>query len=375
VFPCPNCGTKIRNSNGSPKYSWTGGYLWITYRGDADTCPSGNGPCHVDWSAHYNKVFIHYQQPSGLSYITTERWYYLGAGEFYSPPNSGKTIAVCSVDEQSDVASVTIYDSVLAAGTPICQPTVPQAPPPPPSPPVAPPPPCVPVTFALNTKTWASEISWQVDDGLVTGPSSLQDNSAVNTNACLSPGVYTLKLMDSFGDGWNGGTISVISDPPGEIFLGSTTVTTGKNLDVTFSITDSTGTTPTPAPTPAPTHPRRHPCRHSRPPSHPPPRQLLCLHLPLRATPTARATRDRGRKSAIGAVALAAPSVPIRLSASIASGKPRRLYFPRRWRHKMEAASGDGSAAARGRLNWNRQRRLLPSVAAAHRGSCTKHRT
>jgi len=107
VFKCPNCRSKILNSDGTAKHSWSGGYIWLSFRGSANTC-NGEG-CHVDHSRHYNKVFVHYQQPTGgLNYMTTERWYYLDAGETYSPPGADKRIAVCSIN--GDTAKVIVYD-------------------------------------------------------------------------------------------------------------------------------------------------------------------------------------------------------------------------------------------------------------------------
>jgi hypothetical protein len=107
MFKCPNCGTRIRKSSGEPMYTWKGGYIWLSFRGTTDKC--NDVGCHVDHDAHYNKVFVHYQQPTGgLSYMTTERWYYMGVGETYAPPGADKLIAVCSID--GDAATVIVHD-------------------------------------------------------------------------------------------------------------------------------------------------------------------------------------------------------------------------------------------------------------------------
>jgi hypothetical protein len=37
MLPCPNCQSRILDTNGSPRYSYTGGFLWLSFRGDTST--------------------------------------------------------------------------------------------------------------------------------------------------------------------------------------------------------------------------------------------------------------------------------------------------------------------------------------------------
>ena len=78
--------------------------LWITYRGDASTCNPDHTQlddwrCHDDNPAKYNKVFIHlsFDEDDPWLIPKTEKWYWLSAGEVYSTPSGGVTIAACEV--------------------------------------------------------------------------------------------------------------------------------------------------------------------------------------------------------------------------------------------------------------------------------------
>ena len=39
--------------------------------------------------------------------------------------------------------------------------------------------------------------------------SSSEDNSTAHSECCLPPGEYTLKCLDSYGNGWHGGYITI----------------------------------------------------------------------------------------------------------------------------------------------------------------------
>lgn len=74
------------------------------------------------------------------------------------------------------------------------------------------------LTFTLQTGIWASELSWQitnesgtvVTDGFdVLGAGPWSDNTTYTGTACLPTGCYTLTLDDSYGDGWQGGTLTI----------------------------------------------------------------------------------------------------------------------------------------------------------------------
>ena len=75
-----------------------------------------------------------------------------------------------------------------------------------------------PVYFELITGIWASELSWLLIDSL--GQTALNgnnlweespwtDNSAYAAWGCVTSDCYSLLLSDSYGDGWQGGSLSV----------------------------------------------------------------------------------------------------------------------------------------------------------------------
>jgi len=63
------------------------------------------------------------------------------------------------------------------------------------------------VQFTITTKADAHEVSWSMGASCKGGP---YDNDSLNREqCCLTAGTYTLKCMDSYGDGWQGGSIRV----------------------------------------------------------------------------------------------------------------------------------------------------------------------
>ena len=68
-------------------------------------------------------------------------------------------------------------------------------------------------TVNLNTVDYGSEVSWVMYDGsdnVVADGSGYANNSSYSVDVCLESGAsYDLIMLDSFGDGWNGATISV----------------------------------------------------------------------------------------------------------------------------------------------------------------------
>ena len=110
TYPAARARPQVRGGAGAP----SGGHIWITFRGDGDTC-SGTG-CNVGRDENLNRVFIHYMQPMASiedSKLTTEKWYNLASGESYSVPNSGMTIKVCRIT--GDVATVGVGSSAADA--------------------------------------------------------------------------------------------------------------------------------------------------------------------------------------------------------------------------------------------------------------------
>ena len=80
------------------------------------------------------------------------------------------------------------------------------------------------ITVHLETMTWASEITWSIDDGQLFGctdegctPCSASNEATSGTSCAfedsmnyfeemsLSEGMHTINYFDSYGDGWHGG--------------------------------------------------------------------------------------------------------------------------------------------------------------------------
>ena len=64
-----------------------------------------------------------------------------------------------------------------------------------------------------TTYSWGSEISWQIVDGAgtqVCAESGFAANNGGDARTCCLPaGAYTLTCLDSYGDGWNSGYLTV----------------------------------------------------------------------------------------------------------------------------------------------------------------------
>ena len=83
LFSCPTCRTKIQGWDSeltpTPGYTFkdahVGGYIWLSYRGDTNTCGPTDAHCNVDYDRYMNKVFVHHQRPNSAgSTLTTEKW-------------------------------------------------------------------------------------------------------------------------------------------------------------------------------------------------------------------------------------------------------------------------------------------------------------
>jgi hypothetical protein len=70
--------------------------------------------------------------------------------------------------------------------------------------------------ITLTTGSYGNEVSWTLtaEDGTSCDGSSYGDNNGgVTTTCCLpSSGNYVLLCMDGYGDGWNGGKITIDGD-------------------------------------------------------------------------------------------------------------------------------------------------------------------
>lgn len=66
--------------------------------------------------------------------------------------------------------------------------------------------------IATTTEMWGEEIAWNIYDSagsLVVAGGNYESYGSYVSTACLEDSCYTLELLDSFGDGWNGASISV----------------------------------------------------------------------------------------------------------------------------------------------------------------------
>lgn len=84
---------------------------------------------------------------------------------------------------------------------------------------------CEDFSISVSAGTWPTEVSWTLldeNDGIV-----LNGFAPYTGTICLDPGCYTLLMSDSYGDGWNGATMT-ISDASGFV-QGSATLATGYN--------------------------------------------------------------------------------------------------------------------------------------------------
>ena len=69
------------------------------------------------------------------------------------------------------------------------------------------------ITIQINTENYANEISWLIvdsdDESIAGGGGTYSNYSTYYSNVCLPSGSYTFQTIDSYGDGWNGGSYSV----------------------------------------------------------------------------------------------------------------------------------------------------------------------
>ncbi|MDP6944671.1 MAG: calcium-binding EGF-like domain-containing protein, partial [Myxococcota bacterium] len=88
---------------------------------------------------------------------------------------------------------------------------------------------CVPgacsITINVDTDGFGDEISWEIIDGsdvVVASGSDYEDDALVSTAVLLDNGSYTLRLLDAYGDGWSGATITLTYTNSGGAILSST---------------------------------------------------------------------------------------------------------------------------------------------------------
>ena len=100
---------------------------------------------------------------------------------------------------------------------------------------------------SVNTMTsiFGNEVQWSIfnDQGEITMQSSTyQNNGNYFDTACLSDGCYTVHLHDTFGDGWNGASISIAVD---SAVMFSGTLVSGSDLMFNLALNTSACTTTT----------------------------------------------------------------------------------------------------------------------------------
>ncbi len=82
---------------------------------------------------------------------------------------------------------------------------------------------CTNYSITVSMGTWPSEVSWQFLDASNTVLAS--GLAGANQTVCLPDGCYTFRMIDSFGDGWNGAAFTIAA--PGPVTIASGTFTTG----------------------------------------------------------------------------------------------------------------------------------------------------
>ena len=88
---------------------------------------------------------------------------------------------------------------------------------------------------------WDSEISWNLIDDtgtvIATGP------AVAGQALCLPDGCYTVELLDSYGDGWNGASWILTDALSGTIIINETLLA-GTSISIDFGLNDSACTAP-----------------------------------------------------------------------------------------------------------------------------------
>ena len=81
------------------------------------------------------------------------------------------------------------------------------------------------VSITCDGGSWQSEVSWDLIDG--AGNIVLSGGAPFATDLCLADDCYTLDMVDSFGDGWNGNNFVMIDASGNAILIA--TIATGTN--------------------------------------------------------------------------------------------------------------------------------------------------
>ena len=93
-------------------------------------------------------------------------------------------------------------------------------------------------TVNISTAIYASEMSWELldaDGAIVASGSGYANDLYYSTDVCLVEGAsYTMVMMDSYGDGWNGGSFSINSTDAACASLASGQLLEGSSVTVDF---------------------------------------------------------------------------------------------------------------------------------------------
>lgn len=118
--------------------------LWLSYRGNADTCHGHGGfddllpasRCHRDYSHRHNRVHVHFRFNQAIDQGPwTEEWYWMSAGDVRRLETH--TVRVCATDVASNIAHVAIGASSTSTAE-MCATGPPTRPPHAPTPPLPP---------------------------------------------------------------------------------------------------------------------------------------------------------------------------------------------------------------------------------------------
>jgi hypothetical protein len=91
---------------------------------------------------------------------------------------------------------------------------------------------CTNYSIAVNSGSFPDEVSWFITNSANVTVAS--GGAPANLVECLPDGCYTIHLIDSYGDGWNGSSITITD--PANIVMGSATIAYGFNKVVLLSL-------------------------------------------------------------------------------------------------------------------------------------------
>ena len=101
------------------------------------------------------------------------------------------------------------------------------------------------ITVTVSGGSWQSEVSWEITDA--NGAILLNGGAPTPVSGTIPSGCYDFNMYDSFGDGWNGNTYSIVDDNSGVTYATGGLAAGAYGVDqvcwgVTGGCTDSTAT-------------------------------------------------------------------------------------------------------------------------------------